>query len=65
MVYMNPLETEEDIKEYKEWLASKGTYYLKCVLGNYKRDKAREKPRYLKVDLRIKLATKEFNKRIH
>lgn len=63
MIYMNPLETEDEIKQYKEWLASKGTYYLKCVLGNFERDKKREQPRYVKIDLRIELANQELNKR--
>jgi hypothetical protein len=61
---MNPLKTEEEVTKYKEWLSSKGTHYLNCILNNFERDKKKIKPVYINIDLRIELLTQELKTRI-
>lgn len=60
---MNPLQTEKDITDYKQWLASKSVYYLTCVKHNFERDQKREKPVYVNLPLRMELITKEIENR--
>lgn len=57
---MNPLLTENDIESYRIWLKSKDFHYLRCILGNLKRDQLKEKPVYLNLSLRIEMVNKEM-----
>lgn len=63
MAYMNQLKTVEEINSYKEWLSSKHSHFLKCLLGIFEMDKNKEKPKYIKLDLRIELVNQELNRR--
>lgn len=62
-IYMNLLSNSKDVEEYKIWLSNKPYCYLKCLLGNLKRDGLKEKPKYLNLELRIELVTKELKSR--
>jgi hypothetical protein len=62
-IIMNMLETPQDIEDYKKWLATKSSYYLRCLIGNFKRDQQKVHPVYPNLPLRIELATKEMEKK--
>lgn len=60
---MNPLETEEDINEYKEWLSTKPYHFLKCLMVTFNMHFEFESNTYANLPLRIELLNKEIQKK--
>lgn len=64
-VFMNKLETTQDIVDYKEWLKTRPLHFLYHFNNNFKRDMQRENPIYVNHALRIELVNAEIKKRLN
>lgn len=64
-MFINTLETEQDIEKYKSWLETKSSHVLKLFIKNFERDLTREEPWYVNHKLRIELVSSEIKRRLN
>lgn len=60
---MNPLETENEIIAYKNWLSTKPYPFLKCLMTTFNLHLKMETNRYPNLSLRMDLLNEEIQKK--
>ena len=63
MTYINPLESEEDIEAYQEWLSTKPYHFLKCLMATFNMHSTMKTNKYPNLSLRMNLLNNEIQKK--